>query len=62
MCEAVWENREAWKRHARRLEGAGDRIIEVLSRCSDQGDEELARFVGALRRIWDEAKDGKSDV
>jgi hypothetical protein len=43
-----------------RLIDAGDRIVALISRCSDQAtDEQRAehdRFAAAIERIWNEAK------
>lgn len=43
-----------------RLRDAGDQIIALLSRCSDQAtDEQRAeheRFARAIKRIWTDAK------
>ena len=43
-----------------RLTEAGDRIIALISRISDQATEEQcvehARYVQSLRQIWEEAK------
>ncbi len=43
-----------------RLKAAGDRLLGLLSRVSDQATEEQAaeheRMVDSLRRIWVEAK------
>ena len=46
-----------------RLREAGDRIVALISRCSDQATEEQCteheRFVASIKRIWEEAKAGR---
>lgn len=48
-----------WEERALRLREAGDRIIALMSRCSDAATDEQRdehyRFVAALKQIWDEA-------
>jgi hypothetical protein len=42
------------------LTAAGDRIVELISRCSDQAPDEQRvehdRLAAAIKQIWDEAK------
>jgi hypothetical protein len=60
--DRIWWDRELWKTHAKHLEVAGDRLIALISRCSDQATEkqriEHERTVAALAKIWYEAKQG----
>jgi len=74
-CAAVWRKERVADLHVRaakygfklvpldqdeRLLEAGDRIIALISRCSDQATDEQRREherqAAALRQIWEEAR------